>query len=100
MLIWLCAGNSQSYGSSLEAAKELLNGSSAQYHAEIQKRYELYENPEIEVVVVEPLSVKPEVIFFDDITDDPENWKNISTAKYFDKKSVRLSTYDPEIDYE
>lgn len=52
------------------------------------------------MVVVEPLSVKPEVIFFDDITDDPENWKNISTAKYFDKKSVRLSTYDPEIDYE
>ncbi len=100
MLIWLSAGNSQSYGSSLEAAKELLNGSAAQYHAEIQKRYELYENPEIEVVVVEPLSVKPEVIFFDDITDDPENWKNISTAKYFDKKSVRLSTYDPEIDYE
>lgn len=100
MLIWLCAGNSQSYGSSLEAAKELLNGSAAQYHAEIQKRYELYEDPEVEVVVVEPLSVKPEAIFFDDITDDPENWKNISTAKYFDKKSVRLSTYDPEIDYE
>lgn len=100
MLVWLCAGEPRSYSSSLEAAKELLNGSAAQYHAEIKMRYELYENPDLEEIVVEPLSVKPEVIFFDDITDDPENFKNAGIAKYFNKKSIRLSAYDPEIDYE
>lgn len=100
MLVWLCAGEPRSYGSSMEAAKELLNGSAARYHAEIKIRYELYEDPNLEEVVVEPLSVKPEVIFFDDITDDPENFKNISIARYFNKKSIRLSIYDPEIDYE
>lgn len=100
MLVWLCAGRPRTYGSSLEAAKELLNGSAAQYHREILMRYDLYEDPELEEVVVEPLSVKPEVIFFDDITDDPENTKNLSIARYFNKKSIRLSTRDPEIDYE
>ena len=96
----LSTGNSRSYGTSLEAMKELLNGSAVQYHAEMQMRYKLYEDPEVDVVVVDPLDARPEVIFFDDITDDVDNWKNMSVSIYYGKKSVCLSRYDPEIDYE
>ena len=64
------------------------------------KRYELYKDPSVTEVVAEPLSVKPELIFFDDITDDGTNWKNTSTAKYFGKELVKLRVRDPDIDYE
>lgn len=100
VMLWLSAGTAERYGTSMEAVKEILNGSAAQYHAQIAERHELYEDPSAEDVVVEPLSAKPELIFFDDITDDESNWKNTSTAKYFGKKSVKLSEYDPDIDYE
>lgn len=100
VMVWLSAGTAEKYGTSMEAVKELLNGSAAQYHAQITERYKLYEDPSVEEVVVEPLRVKPELIFFDDVTDDETNWKNTSTAEYFGKKSVKLSEYDPDIDYE
>lgn len=100
VMVWITAGTSQKYGTSIEAVKELLNGSVAQYHAQIMERYELYEDSSIEEVVVEPLRVKPELIYFDDITDDETNWKNVSIANYFGKRSVKLSEYDPDVDYD
>lgn len=99
-VLWLCAGAAGKYGTSIEAAKELFNGTAARYHEEIMKRYELYKDPSVTEVVAEPLSVKPELIFFDDITDDETNWKNTSTAKYFGKELVKLRVRDPDIDYE
>lgn len=100
VLIWLSSGSAERYGTSMEAVKEILNGSAVQYHAQIMERQNLYEDSSKKEVVVEPLSVKPELIFFDDITDDETNWKNMSTAGYFGKRSVKLSEYDPDIDYE
>lgn len=100
MFIWLCSGTAGKYGTSLEAAKELLNGSAASYSRQIDERYQMYTDPSEKEIIVEPLTVKPELLFFDDITDDPENWKNHGVAEYFGKESVRLSVYDPDIDYD
>lgn len=100
VIVWLSAGTPEKYGTSLEAVKELANGTIRQYHAELMERQQLYEDESVTEVVVEPLSVKPELLFFDDVTDDETNWKNLRTAQYFGKKSVKLSVYDPDIDYD
>ena len=98
--VWICSGTAGKYGTSLEATKELLNGSAASYSKQINERYQLYTDPSEKEIIVEPLTVKPELLFFDDITDDQDNWKNHGVAEYFGKESVRLSIYDPDIDYD
>ncbi|MBS6396212.1 MAG: hypothetical protein KH452_03515 [Clostridiales bacterium] len=95
-----CIGNFQSYGISLEAARELVSGEAKQYHGEYLERKELFQNTEMRNVEVDPYSVKPYLLFFDDITDDPENWKNTGVSDFYDKDTVRLNRYDPEVDYD
>ena len=38
--------------------------------------------------VVRSCPIQPHLLFFDDITTDVEDWKNVSTAKWYKKKSV------------
>lgn len=96
----LCAGNFRTYGVSAEAARELLTGEAAVYHREAMERKAVYLDPDIMHAEVEPYSVKPYLLFFDDITDDPGNWKNVGVGVYYGKESVRLNRYDPEVDYD
>lgn len=96
----LCAGNFRTYGVSAEAARELLTGEAAVYHREAMERKAVYLDPDIMHAEVEPYSVKPYLLFFDDITDDPGNWKNVGVSVYYGKESVRLNRYDPEVDYD
>lgn len=98
-LAYICIGAPQKYGMSLEASKEILNGSAKQYHEEILDRYEMYLDPALKNVVVEPLQSKPPLIYFTDYTDDVTNWKNVDTANYFGKETVKLRIRDPEVDY-
>lgn len=96
----LCAGNFRTYGVSMEAARELFTGEAAAYHSEAAERKAIYLNQDIIYAEVEPYSIKPELLFFDDITDDPGNWKNIGVSTYYGKESVCLSRYDPDVDYD
>ncbi len=97
---FVCAGDFRTSGVSVEAVRELVTGEALSYYNEAVERKTAYLNTNIRNVEVEPYSVKPYLLFFDDITDDVNNWKNIAVSTYYGKESVWLNRYDPEIDYE
>lgn len=74
--------------SSYNTFKSLVNKEASTYRTEMLKRYEVYENDDIEVVKLKPLSVKPKALFFGDVTSNPKNGINIDMSKYFNKKSI------------
>lgn len=73
---------------SVESVIELLAGIPQTYSAEMDERLELYLNDENKEIYVKPLTMKPKILFFDDITNDKEDWKNISIAEYYNKKFI------------
>lgn len=76
--------------SSYSAAKSLLSGQASQYKAEEAERLKLLNDPDIKDVVLKPYSVKPPVLFFDDITSDPSDWRNKDMARFWNKDSIAL----------
>ena len=57
---------------------------------EMKERIKIYENQYIQEVEVNKLTVRPYLLFFDDMTRDIQNWKNRALSDYDDKKSVRI----------
>jgi hypothetical protein len=96
----LCLGKFNHIGISVEAIRELASGQAKQYYQEAMIRKEIYQDESILDAEVEPYSVKPYLLYFDDITDDPENWKNKGVIEFYRKDSVKLNRYDPEVDYD
>lgn len=70
------------------AMAEIYNGEAQQYSKEFNEREELIKNTNEKNLIVSSLSVYPEVIFFDDITSDVMDWKNISAADYHGLESI------------
>lgn len=73
------------------AWKSASGGEAALYSQEADARYNLYINSRGQEVVVQPFSVSPQLLFFDDITEDPADWRNGNVAEYYGLKSVRLA---------
>ncbi len=76
--------------SSYICARDFVNGTAKQYSSEINQRYQILYEKEIKQPVLKPISVKPEALFFDDITTDTADWRNVAMARYFQKESVIL----------
>lgn len=100
LLVLVCIGKPGNPGLSFRAVEELVSGQAKQYFEEGMERKKIYENINILEAEVEPYSIKPELLYFDDITDDPDNWKNKGLAEFYGKDSVKLSRYDPDVDYD
>ncbi len=78
------AGNYTTYG----AYFYLIHTDEAkQYNAEYQARRELIDNGGDDIVLPE-YQVTPEYLFFEDITDNPEDWRNIQMANWYHKASI------------
>ena len=75
---------------SVSAARSLITGEARAYHEEHLSRLELYTDPEIRQVEVSALTTLPHVLYFDDITPDPTDWRNTAIAAYYNKDSVVL----------
>ncbi|MFQ8600000.1 MAG: hypothetical protein ACLSAP_05005 [Oscillospiraceae bacterium] len=75
---------------SASAVKSLESGEARQYYDVAQQRLVLLKDDSLKDVVLLPYPVKPYVLYFDDITSDPENSRNRHMSKYYDKQSVRL----------
>lgn len=73
---------------SVSASMSLVNGEAKQYNQENEIRMDLLNSAEPNVKLA-PFSVKPYVIYFDDISDPPD-WKNTCVEIYFKKESVTL----------
>lgn len=75
---------------SSSALLSLVKGEAAQYLRENEARWEVYEDDTVKNVEVEDFSVKPYVLYHDDIAEDETDWRNSAVAGFFGKDSVRL----------
>lgn len=76
---------------SYSATHSLISGEAAVYKAEQEDRLTILKDNSIKDAVLKPLSCKPAVLFFDDITTDSSNWRNKDIAAYYKKDSVILA---------
>lgn len=72
-----------------EAYMELYLGEPQQYEQEYKERENIITNSKGKDVVMSPFTIKPLVLYFDDIDDDVEDWKNVAVAEYYGINSVR-----------
>lgn len=70
------------------AWKSVSSGEAGLYSQEADARYNLYINSKGEDVEVAPFSVCPALLYFDDITEDAEDWRNGNVAEYYGLNSV------------
>ena len=75
---------------SSSALLSLAKGEAAQYLRENEVRWEIYEDDTVKNVEVEDFSVKPYVLYHDDIAEDETDWRNSAVAGFFGKDSARL----------
>lgn len=75
---------------SLSALQSLVDGSASQYALEAKERKEIYQNQSINHADVLAYTVKPYVLYYDDIKTDKNDWRNISVARYYNKGSVAI----------
>lgn len=76
--------------SSYTAFKSLMTGEASTYKKEMLERYDLYQDKDIKVVKLKPLTVKPKALFSSDVTTNPDYWVNDAVRQYFDKKKVYI----------
>lgn len=76
--------------STVSTGLSLLKGETQQYSAEMHERINLYENSEVENVVVKPISKIPDCFMDETLKNDPNYWTNKSVARYYNKQSVVL----------
>ena len=74
--------------SSVQALNAVRTGQAQQYHAEFEARVEILEDTAQPDAVLQPYSVRPRVLYFDDATPDAANWRNEAMADYYGKHSV------------
>ncbi len=75
---------------SLSAATSLADGSAEAYGQQSLSREMAYANPNIPNVLVKQYTVRPKVLYYDDIKASQTDWRNQAIAQYFGKRSVRL----------
>lgn len=73
---------------SIQALNALRTGQAQQYHSEFCARVEVLEDAAVADAVLQPYSVHPRILYFDDATPDAANWRNEAMADYYGKHSV------------
>lgn len=78
------------------ALKDLRNGTAAAYAAEHEERMRILTDPQIRDAVLAPYEAQPTLLYYSDVTDDPEDWTNVALASFYEKDSVVLESRNPE----
>ena len=73
---------------SVKAAKSLFSGEAAKYDKEYKARIELFQNSKGKDVVVKSFKVKPELLYFSDMSSKADHWNNAGVSRYYQLKSV------------
>ena len=73
-----------------QAAASILSGQAQGYRRENEMRLELLKGKENEIVEFPGFSNPPELLLFQDITYDANDWLNTVMAEYYGKESVRV----------
>ena len=80
----------ESHYTSSNALRVLFRGEASAYYSTAKERVALLNDDSQQDVVLPSYSVKPWILYFDDITADPANGKNIDMSSYYQKSSVVL----------
>ncbi len=75
---------------SVSAIRDLRSGNAKRYYAEFQERKTILEDESQPIATLKPFSVKPYLLYFGDIYEDPADWVNATMAEYYGKEEVRL----------
>ncbi len=70
------------------AVEDLMNGSAAAYGEAMEERFAVLRDDTVKDAVFEQLPAEPVLLFFEDMTGDPEHWKNKAVSRYYGKDSV------------
>lgn len=71
------------------AITDLANGSAKAYGETMEERVKILNSKEA-IAVLPPLTTQPALLYFDDITEDAQNWKNEGAARYYQKEAVMV----------
>ncbi len=71
------------------AYQDWLSGSASEYQKEVQHRNTLIKSCPIELCRLPAYKNRPSTIYFDDITENTEDWRNKCYAPVYGKKKVR-----------
>lgn len=71
------------------ALTDLTSGSAKAYGDALEERMQIYRSGE-KNVVVEPLPAKPQLLYFSDIKEDPEDWENKGLCRFYGIDSVQV----------
>ncbi|MGO5221974.1 DUF6056 family protein [Bacillota bacterium LCP21S3_D9] len=71
------------------AVFELLDGSAAQYGRENEERLCILKNPREQDAVLPRYTVQPNLLYFEDVSEDPDDWINQKMSEYYGKNSIR-----------
>lgn len=88
---WMLSGEYHNNLTSLSAAYSLAERHAKAYHEETLHRVSLLSMEGVSEVWIPNYNVKPHVLFFDDITEDPNDWRNAAVAEWYGKEKVYLS---------
>ncbi len=76
--------------SSSSAFLSLTKGEAAAYLKENEDRWRIYTDDSLRNAEVEDFSIKPYVLYHDDIVEDETDWRNHTVASFFGKDSIKL----------
>lgn len=89
ILVGLISASNWNQYTSVKSYHSLEKGEAKQYKQEAIKRFQLLEGKHQNVVLPQ-FTVYPELLFYADISSDPNHWINIPLAQIYHKKSVKL----------
>ena len=92
LIIIAIAGNENTYTTSHEALVELISGEAKEYDEEMDSRIKYYSDESLVDVELESLTVYPKLLYFQDLSTDSKDWKNIDAAIYYDKNTIKIKT--------
>ena len=84
----LSVGVNHHFYSATSALTDLANGSAKAYADQWQERYAVLHDRSVRTIEAEELKEKPKLLFFSDISDDPQDWANQAMCRYYDKDRI------------
>ena len=78
------------YYSSTSAICDILNSNAKMYNEQCKERLALLTDSSVNEVELKELQVRPELLFYQDITADSDEWVNTVVARYYHKEKVRV----------
>lgn len=77
------------------AIQDMRNWQAQAYYEQYRERMRVLNDDAVVDVTFEPYRAKPKTLFFDDITDDRNDWRNLSMKSFYHKNSVVITQQEP-----